>query len=107
MDYFLLTNAEVIAVDQHSRNNRPVITTEEIVIWAAQPETGRDSYVAVFNISDKAQTVHYSWSDLSLSSSGYSLRDLWEGRNIGSVRSLEVTLAPHASVLYRTTPNRR
>ena len=100
----LLTNAEVIAVDQRSTENHPVITTDNIVIWTARPQSGRDSYVAVFNISDTAQTVHYRWSDLGLSAPGYRLRDLWTHTNMGSAASLEITLPPHASVLYRAVP---
>lgn len=103
----LLTNAEVIAVDQHSRDNRPVINTDNIVIWTARPEFGRDSYIAVFNISDIAQTVHYDWSALGLSAPSYNLRDLWTHTNIGSTTSIEITLPPHASVLYRAAPNHR
>ncbi len=105
----LLTNAEVIAVDQHSRDNHPVITTDNIVIWTARPLSGRDAgrafYVAVFNVSDTAQTVHYRWSDLGLSASSYRLRDLWTHTDLGSATSIEVTLPPHASVLYRAAPN--
>ena len=105
----LLTNAEVIAVDQHSRDNHPVITTDNIVIWTARPLSGRDAgrafYVAVFNVSDTAQTVHYRWSDLGLSASSYRLRDLWTHTDLGPATSIEVTLPPHASVLYRAAPN--
>ena len=107
----LLANAEVIAVDQHSSDNHPVITMDNIVIWTARPasESGRDSakerYLAVFNVSDIAQNVHYRWSDLGLSARGYWLRDLWTHKNIGSATSVEITLLPHASVLYRVTPN--
>jgi alpha-galactosidase len=105
----LLTNAEVIAVDQHSTGNYPVINTDKIVIWTARPESGRgsgrDRYVAVFNISDTAQTVHYAWSALGLSAPGYRLRDLWIHKDIGSASSVEIALPPHASVLYRATPS--
>ena len=105
----LLTNAEVIAVDQHSRDNHPVITTDTIVIWTARPQSGKgfgtDYYVAVFNISDTAQTVHYGWRDLRLSARSYRLRDLWTHGDIGSATSLEINLPPHASVLYRAAPN--
>ena len=37
----LLTNAEVIAVDQHARHNRPLLTTDVLVIWSATPEDGK------------------------------------------------------------------
>ena len=107
----LLTNAEVIAVDQHSINNHPVITTDNIVIWTARPQfsrdSGRDYYVAVFNISDTVQTVHYAWSDLGLPAPSYRLRDLWTHTDIGSATSVEITVPSHASVLYRAAPNRR
>lgn len=100
----LLTNAEVIAVGQHSRDNRPVITTEDVVIWTARPESGKDSYVAIFNISDTSQTVHYNWRDLGLPAVSYRLRDLWKHQHIGSTTAVRVTLLPHASVLYRAAP---
>jgi hypothetical protein len=106
----LLTNAEVVEVDQHSTDNHPVINTDNIVIWTSRPESGRgsarDRYVAVFNISDTAQTVRYTWSALGLPAPGYRLRDLWTHKDIiGSATSLEITLPAHASVLYRASPS--
>jgi hypothetical protein len=99
----LLTNPEVIAVDQYSRNNHAVVTTDKTAVWLAQPESGRDHYLAVFNIGDSEQTVHYEWKDVGLSGTSYKMRDLWERRNAGSAASLTVKLAPHASMLYRLT----
>jgi hypothetical protein len=101
----LLTNGEVLAVDQHSRDNHPVITTDNVVIWTARPEAGKDSYVTVFNISDTTQTVHYAWRDLGLAAPSYKLRDLWRRAEMESATSLDITLPPHASVLYRAAPN--
>jgi alpha-galactosidase len=96
----LLTNPEVIAVDQHSSGNRPVISTEKTVVWVAQSGTTRDHYLAVFNLGDSAETVHYSWHDLGLPAAGYKLRDLWQRKDLGSSYSLSLTLPPHGSVLY-------
>lgn len=103
----LLTNPEVIAVDQHSRDNRPAVTTGDVVIWTARPESGRDYYVAVFNVTDTPQTVRYAWGELGLPATSYRLRDLWRRAEMGSAASLEVTLPPHAAALYRAAPNRR
>jgi hypothetical protein len=97
----LLSNAEVIAVDQHSRENRPEITTENVVIWSAKADPGKDSYLAVFNISDVDQTIRYEWKDLGLAARSFKVRDLWEHKDLGSAGTLEVTLRPHASALYR------
>jgi alpha-galactosidase len=99
----LLTNPEVLAVDQHSMENRPVIASENIIVWLARPDSGDGSYVAAFNVSDSRQTVHYSWKDLSLAQGRYKLRDLWRHRNLRAGAALDVTLEPHASVLLRAS----
>jgi alpha-galactosidase len=100
----LLTNAEVIAVDQDSTDNHPVIATDDLVVWTAQAPSSRDSYVAVFNISDIAQTAHYTWSQLGLKAPGYNVRDLWAHKDLGATGVIEVSLPPHACVLYRVVP---
>lgn len=73
----LLTNPEVLAVDQRSRGHRPVLMTDNAVIWTSKPDDGRGYYVAVFNVSDKVQTLTYDWTTLDLPKSNYAVRDLW------------------------------
>lgn len=47
----LLTNPEVLAVNQHSTNNRQLSRHGDLIVWAADaPGTG-DKYVALFNAS--------------------------------------------------------
>jgi hypothetical protein len=99
----LLTNPEVIAVDQHSRDNRPAISTASTVVWTAAAETGDDRYVAVFNLQDHEQKVQYAWKDLGLPDAKYKLRDLWEHRDAGAAEGLSVTLGAHGCVLYRVS----
>jgi alpha-galactosidase len=99
----LLANPEVIALDRHSRDNHPVIATDKVVVWTAQPETGADSYIAVFNISEAEQSLHYNWKDLSLPAGNYMLRDLWTSSHKPNASALDVTLRPHASALYRVS----
>jgi alpha-galactosidase len=95
----LLTNPEVIAVDQISTMNKPVIQTPSTVIWTAQGANGK-SYVAIFNIGETEQAISYSWKKLGLSKPGYTVRDLWRLKDLGPQPELKVTLAPHASMLY-------
>ena len=112
----LLSNPEVIAVDQRSRENRAVITTDTRAVWIARPEKarpenarpekagsdeGRGYYIAVFNIGESEQAIHYEWKDLGLEGRSYEVRDLWERRALPHATSLSVRLEPHASVLYR------
>jgi alpha-galactosidase len=97
----LLTNPEVIEVDQHSTESRPVMTNGETVGWLSKAASGNAYYLAVFNISDHAERVHYDWKAFGLSSAQYKVRDLWDHKDIGSRKSMELTLPSHACVLYR------
>ena len=112
----LLTNAEVIEVDQHSSGNHPVIRTDKTVIWLAQSGSGNSQheghnegqydsqYLAIFNISDSNATLRYEWKDLGLSGKVYKIRDLWEHKDLDPANSITVTLPSHASCLYRVSP---
>lgn len=100
----LLTNPEVIAVDQHSTGNHPVINTDKTVVWLAQSATPGSQYVAIFNLTESSATLHYDWNDLALNGREYALRDLWEHRDLDNARSLTVTLPSHGCALYRVSP---
>jgi len=96
----LLTNPEILAVDQHSLGNRLLISNEHEVIWTANREDSARYYIAVFNVSDETKTLQHSWSDLGFSGKSYQIRDLWQRRDLGPAGQLQVTLLPHASTLY-------
>ena len=100
----LVTNPEVIDIDQHSTANRPLIVTNGLVIWSAQPEDGKGQYLGIFNRGDSELKVSLRWNEIGLRlGHAYLVRDLWERRDIGSQTSLQLTLPPHASALYRLT----
>jgi alpha-galactosidase len=96
-----LTNAEVLAVDQHASERRPIIMSDTAVVWTSRPEDGKGYYVAVFNLSDKEQTFAFDWPKLELPNRTYAVHDLWSSQDLGVAANLNVTLRPHASVLYR------
>ena len=100
----LLTNPEVIAVDQHSTGNHPVITSDKTVVWVAQSAAAGGHYLAVFNLTESTRKVPYAWKDLGFTSTKYKLRDLWERKDLGPADSVTVTLPPHGSVLYEASP---
>jgi alpha-galactosidase len=101
----LVTNPEVIAVNQHSTGNRPLITTNSAVIWTASPPNEKGQYLAIFNRGDHAENIALEWNEVGLSlGKSYALRDLWEHKDLGPATSLKLTLQPHGSVLYRASP---
>jgi len=100
----LLTNAEVIAVNQRSTGNRPLITTNTIVIWTARPENENNRYLAIFNRGDSVESPALEWNEVGLSlGKAYEVHDLWEKRDLGPATLLKLTLRPHACVLYRVS----
>jgi alpha-galactosidase len=100
----LLTNAEVIAIDQHSTGGHPVVTTDKVVAWIARAATGDGQYLAIFNLADANQTLRYSWKELGLSAQKYKTRDLWEHKDLGTADSVQVTIPIHGVVLYGISP---
>jgi hypothetical protein len=102
----LLTNPEVIAVDQHSRNNKNAILTHDLAIYTAEPESGASHYVAVFNRSDAPLDTSFDWAQIGLSVANYRVRDLWTHTDTPAQPRLTVTLAPHASALFAVERDR-
>ncbi|MFL6211784.1 MAG: glycoside hydrolase family 27 protein [Pyrinomonadaceae bacterium] len=105
----LLTNAEVLAVNQHSTNNRELFTRGNTVAWVADAPRGRAKYLAVFNLGDDAMatTVNVPLRELGFTSTCV-VRDLWPQRELGNVRDEVIaTVNRHGARLYRVSPVRR
>ncbi len=100
----LLTNGEVLNVDQHSRGNHPVVATAETTSWIASSDSPGDFYLAVFNMQDVNRRVQLSWNELGLSGDRYAVRDLWASKNLGSANDFHATIGPHGVVLYELHP---
>lgn len=97
----LLTNDEVIAVDQQSYGGHPVMNEPGKAAWIAKANSGKTVYVALFNLSDSPQTIRYPLQPLGLGLAALSARDLWQRKDLGSVDELQVNLPPHGSGLFR------
>ncbi|MFS2217405.1 glycoside hydrolase family 27 protein [Telluria sp. Tellsp104] len=95
----LLTNPEVLAVNQRSRDNHPHRADAGTRIWSARSADKRNlQYLALFNTSDAPTEIVFDLSRLDLGNRSVAVRDLWARRDQPSVRgALRITLAPHAS----------
>lgn len=100
----LLTNAEVLAVNQRSTRNHQTYFGDEILVWTAEAPESRDRYVAVFNLSEVERAVDLPWESVDVSRDNPAVRDLWAGRDLGRQSSLRIALRPHASALLRVSP---
>lgn len=97
----LLTNREVLAVNQASRDNRPHFVDDSVRIWSARAEAGEDRYVALFNTGAKPLEAGIRLRDLGLAGP-VAVRDLWEGRDLRSQAERVTAMLPaHGAALYR------
>jgi len=124
----LMTNDEVLAVNQNSTNNRQLFNTNNTVAWVADVPGSKDKYVALFNTlpapagrrgrgganassgtnapaSDPTATqpreIAVSIADLGLSGS-VKVRDLWNHKDLGGVtEKFTQTINSHGAGLYR------
>jgi alpha-galactosidase len=94
----LLTNKEVIAVDQAGHAAHPISQSSNQQVWFAN--NGNGSYtVGLFNLGSSTANVTVNWSSLGFSGSA-PVRDLWSHTNLGNFTgSFTATLGAHASRL--------
>jgi len=97
----LLTNREVIEVDQHSIHSRAVVNTTTTAVWLSQLISGGGYNVALFNLDDKPQTITVSPKKLGIPEGIYGITDLWQHRGLTPAAELKAKLPAHGSVLYR------
>jgi hypothetical protein len=99
----LLTNEEVIAVNQAGRPGHPVSTATEQQAWYANNGDGTYT-VGLFNLGGSAATVSVNWSDIGLDGPA-EVRDLWTHQNLGAFDTgfSSAGLASHASRLLKVT----
>lgn len=95
----LITNPEIIAVNQRSGKGKQVYNDGQTVVWTAESERA-GALAAVFNISDEKRDITLNLSELSLPEKGV-LRDLWKRADIKEVNgSLSVTLNAHGAAVF-------
>ncbi|WP_431924983.1 alpha-galactosidase [Micromonospora wenchangensis] len=98
----LMTNSSVLAVDQHSANNRQ-LTGGTRQVWVADVPDSGDRYVALFNREGAAATVSVNLAELGIGSA--TATDLWSGAALGtSTGTFGRSLPAHGAGLYRLTP---
>jgi hypothetical protein len=96
----LLTNPEVLAVNQASSGNRPHFVEDGVRVWTAKATNG-DAYLALFNTSGKPRDLGVDLKTVGLPAS-VSVRDLWSRADAGTAAGrFSVQLPSHGSGLYR------
>ncbi|MGQ4478729.1 alpha-galactosidase D [Streptomyces sp. SAS_276] len=100
----LLTNREVIGVDQSDAPPaRPVTPSDAQQVWAAKNPNGTYT-VALFNLADAPAAVSANWTALGFTGKA-AVRDLWNHEDLGTyTNKVTEALPAHGSRLFTVTP---
>jgi alpha-galactosidase len=103
----LITNDEVLAVDQKSTEGRQLFRHDDLIAWTANVPNSSDKYVALFNAQDALANggagvaVPVNLTDLGFSDS-CRVRDLWKHTDLGTFNNQLAQMIPfHGAGLYR------
>jgi hypothetical protein len=119
----LLTNDEVLAVNQNSTNNRQLFNTNHAVAWIADVPGSKDKYLALFNTAPapiprrgpgstnsppadatQPRNISVSFSDLGFAGR-VKVRDLWNRKSLGTFTGdFAPQINSHGAGLYRLHP---
>jgi hypothetical protein len=95
----LLTNADMIRVNQHSTNNREISFQDGISIWTADDKEKPVKYMALLNLNDAQKTVILPLGVAGISGN-VSVRDLWNKAGLTKTgKGFELILPAHGASL--------
>jgi len=98
----LITNDEVLAVDQHSSGNRQLFNVNGQMAWVADVPGSTDKYVGLFNLQDKGNSAE-SGAPVTLKLAARAgCAHLWRKEDIGTKTDQFSPMIPwHGAGLYR------
>ena len=99
----ILRNKEIIAVNQDRLGVQGKVVQQKDGHWVfVKPLANGDRAVALFNESEVNATISTSARAAGLPASvGYTVRDLWQGRNFQSAGQISASLPPHGTAIFR------
>nr|WP_285891388.1 NPCBM/NEW2 domain-containing protein [Paenibacillus pasadenensis] len=99
----VLTNPEVLAVNQTGDNQRAFYDQNNITKWVSDAGNG-EKYIALFNRTAQETKISFDFSDVQLPQLN-NVRNLWTRSNIGTFSDRYSVVVPsHGAALLKVTP---
>lgn len=92
----LLTNKELIELDQHSTGNKEIFRSDDLSVWSAEHTSKDMKYLALFNIGDDVQKVELK-DFLEKGTDTSNVKDIWTKKKL---KANFIELKPHASAVF-------
>lgn len=96
----LLTNREILEVNQKSCNNHEISFKDSISIWTADNNEKCLKYIAVINIGNERQTIVLPLENSDITKK-IKVRDLWNNSEVEKTANVyTISIPPHGAGLY-------
>jgi len=103
----LMTKESLLDVNQKATESHPVTTLpvgfDKVRVWEASEGDAEEAqqFFALFNLSDSAVTVRFTWDQLGSRTKWKDANELFHESHFDPSKPVELTLADHASAIYR------
>jgi hypothetical protein len=95
----LLTQPDILAINQRGQDNQPWFLQDDAHIWSAR--LGDHAYLALFNTADKPLSIRFDLARLGLTDA-MQAREVWAGADLGRLQGwISQTVVPHGVNLLR------
>jgi hypothetical protein len=94
----LLTNRDVIAMNQRGRDQRLVRKEDDLILWASDSGPGQQ-YLALFNLGDSPMEIDRPYETMGMPKQQFRVKEVW------TQKVLDTSLGPTARRIYLTIPS--
>jgi alpha-galactosidase len=104
----ILTNADVIAVDQDALGiqGKPISTSTTLEVWSKKLFGTQTYAVVLFNRTAASADITVTWASLGITGSSATVRDLWSHTDLGpTATQYTATVPSHGVVMLRVVGN--
>ncbi|MDD6812737.1 MAG: glycoside hydrolase family 27 protein [Lachnospiraceae bacterium] len=96
----LLTNKEVLAIEEKSHCGHELYHTDEEIAWIAPMKKGNGCYIALFNVSDESREMTIDLANYELEKAEKAT-ELWSGKTVKIDSRITTVAEAHDAVIYK------
>jgi alpha-galactosidase len=97
----ILTNADVIAVDQDPLGvqGKPISTSTTLEVWSKKLSGDQTYAVVLFNRTAASAAITVTWTSLGMTATSATVRDLWSHTDLGATATQYTATVPSHGVV--------
>jgi len=100
----LITNGELLDIDQNSSNCRQVSADAGSIVYFAEQPAKHRKYLALFNVSDGSRQISCSLEQAGVAGR-FGVREIWSGRDLGICGGeISAEVDAHGTALFALDP---